>query len=134
LNISRLIALLFVGLLSGCSSLINDFSDETTRQNGHTFRFGGHGEYCANFNSETYTGTKKDMEIIDACINHGGGISAVLCLIAPFCMIDLPFTIVADTLVAPITLVRNAQERGIYRNYDGDICRSDHDLKGRIQK
>lgn len=73
---------LAAALLAGCSTLSETFDDHP--------RCGPH-PYC---------GTSSDVELIKAATDEDAGILRAL---VPVAVIDLPFSIVADTLFLPYT-------------------------------
>lgn len=77
------LGILAVALLAGCSTLSETFDDRP--------RCGPH-PYC---------GTSTDIEVIKAATDENPGVFRVL---APLALIDLPFSLVADTLFLPYTL------------------------------
>lgn len=76
------LASLAVVLLAGCSTLSETFDDRP--------RCGPH-PYC---------GSSSDIELIKAATDENAGIFRAL---VPLAVIDLPFSIVADTLFLPYT-------------------------------
>ncbi|MET1077284.1 MAG: YceK/YidQ family lipoprotein [Pseudomonas sp.] len=76
------------GLLSGCSTVAETFSDPP--------RCPGRLAYC---------GTQVDALLISAATDQDAG---VLRALWPIALIDLPFSLVADTLILPYTLYRDA--------------------------
>ncbi|MBT2337627.1 MULTISPECIES: YceK/YidQ family lipoprotein [Pseudomonas] len=76
------IAVSAFALLTGCSTLAETFDDRP--------RCGPH-PYC---------GASTDIEVMKAATEDNAGVFRVL---APLAMIDLPFSLVADTLFLPYT-------------------------------
>jgi uncharacterized protein YceK len=78
--------MLTVALLTGCSTLAETFDDRP--------RCGVH-PYC---------GVSTDIEVIKAATEENAGIFRAL---VPLAVIDLPFSLVADTLLLPYTAFAN---------------------------
>jgi len=74
--------MLAVALLAGCSTLAETYDDRP--------RCGVH-PYC---------GASTDIEVIKAATDENAGIFRAL---VPLAVIDLPFSLVADTLLLPYT-------------------------------
>ncbi|WP_431081232.1 YceK/YidQ family lipoprotein [Pseudomonas thivervalensis] len=77
------LSMLAVVLLAGCSTLSEIFDDRP--------RCGPH-PYC---------GSSTDIEVIKAATDENAGVFRAL---VPLALIDLPFSLVADTLFLPYTL------------------------------
>ncbi|AXA52920.1 YceK/YidQ family lipoprotein [Pseudomonas thivervalensis] len=77
------LSMLAVVLLAGCSTLSETFDDRP--------RCGPH-PYC---------GSSTDIEVIKAATDENAGVFRAL---VPLALIDLPFSLVADTLFLPYTL------------------------------
>ncbi|MNP40935.1 hypothetical protein D3C76_1346080 [compost metagenome] len=77
------LGILAVVLLAGCSTLSETFDDRP--------RCGPH-PYC---------GSATDIEVIKAATDENAG---VLRALVPLALIDLPFSLVADTLILPYTV------------------------------
>ncbi|WP_447769424.1 YceK/YidQ family lipoprotein [Pseudomonas kilonensis] len=82
---------LTMALLGGCATANETF---------------GMGQLCGR---HPYCGAATDIEIIKASTNDNDVYSRAL---APFAIVDLPFSIVADTLILPYTIfhMRPAEE------------------------
>ncbi|AHL33259.1 hypothetical protein CD58_10300 [Pseudomonas brassicacearum] len=79
-----------VALLAGCSTLSETFDDRP--------RCGPH-PYC---------GASTDIEVIKAATDENAGIFRAL---VPLAVIDLPFSLVADTLFLPYTAFAKEPDR-----------------------
>lgn len=77
-----------IGLLSGCSTFAETFSENP---------------HCPG--SLVYCGTRVDAYLISVATDEDAGI---LRAFWPIALIDLPFSVVADTLILPYTLYRDA--------------------------
>ena len=103
-------------------SIHGTFSDEETK---HTkeFKMGDmKTSYCASYNGKFYAGVRLDAEIINKCLNGKGLSSFISCLFIPAPIIDLPFSLVADTIFLPYTAIHNEFHREVYRDDNGNIC------------
>lgn len=82
---------LIMALLAGCATANETF---------------GMGQLCGR---QPYCGAATDIEIIKGSTNDNDVYSRAL---APFAIIDLPFSLVADTLILPYTIfhMRPAEE------------------------
>ncbi|MEK1941066.1 MAG: YceK/YidQ family lipoprotein [Pseudomonas sp.] len=79
----RIAAAAALVLLSGCSTMAETFDDS------------------ARCGPRPYCGSATDIEVISALGEENAGVFQVL---APLALIDLPFSVVADTLFLPYTL------------------------------
>jgi uncharacterized protein YceK len=91
----QLTSLMLIGLLSGCASVHQTFISKE-KDNDST-----HGPY--GYKSKVYAGTKTDASIVSICF-AGTGWGFITCPFALLAAIDMPFSIVGDTLFLPYTL------------------------------
>ncbi|TWC18442.1 uncharacterized protein YceK [Pseudomonas sp. SJZ085] len=86
-----MLTVLTMSLLTGCAT-VNESSS--------------YGRMCG---LHPYCGVTVDMEIIKGATDDNAGVMSAL---APFAVIDLPFSFVADTLILPYTIfhMKNADE------------------------
>ncbi len=73
-----------LAMLAGCSTVSETFGD---------------GKHCG---IHPYCGSAVDLMVIRGATEENAGVMVVL---APIAIIDLPFSLVADTLVLPYTLL-----------------------------
>jgi uncharacterized protein YceK len=76
-------------LISGCATLSETFEERS---------------HCGN--SRIYCGTRVDAIMIAMATDEGAG---VLRAFWPIALIDLPFSIVADTLLLPYTMYKGSE-------------------------
>ena len=122
LSISRIILSILITSLLGCSSIGLTFSDDAT-QHGKYFYVGGQSSYCVTYHGEFYAGVKEDAAAINNCFKEQGGLLwEVSCWLIFMPIIDLPFSLVADTIFIPYVAIHNEKHRGVYRDDKGNIC------------
>lgn len=76
------ITVMVLATLAGCSTISETFGD---------------GKFCG---IHPYCGSATDLEVIKAASEENAGVVVAL---VPIAVIDLPFSVIADTLVLPYT-------------------------------
>jgi uncharacterized protein YceK len=93
MKVIQLIILIFLTTLCGCASVVQTFDKGNAKKvRGNTVQ-----------ESKIYSGVKKDGELVSLCFNVGH-YAILVCPVSLLALIDLPFSLVADTLFLPYTI------------------------------
>lgn len=124
----KLTALVFVLVLSGCSSLVrvlpgDDNYSQPSRSEWSEKKSGSE-EVCTAVRDRYYQATSGDMDVLESC-KHPRGFVDLSCYIVPFAILDFPFSLITDTIIFPYTFISNNTYNSVFRTKNGDVCRID---------
>lgn len=94
----QLVLLVLISLISGCASIHQTFISKEYENEA----VGPYG-----IRNKVYAGIKSDADAVVGCCYM------LACICAPIAIIDMPFSIVADTLFLPYTVTRNQRKKNI---------------------
>jgi uncharacterized protein YceK len=138
LNTSRLIIVISIALLSGCASISETLFSNYENPNGTMKHYVGGEKFetCKSYKKRLFAGTRLDASFIGALFEKNtpggsrGGDGQGAVVIPPRwiylgAFVDLPFSVIADTVLTPYVLIYDEYYDGVFRNENGDVCPDD---------
>ena len=117
MKISSAIIISLIVLFSGCASVHETFINNSHMLGPNKLATPNQAGLCYKYKNRIYSGIKKDAEVVKSC-----GPSGIGCIFAPLAIIDMPFSLVADTLFLPYTTTSNSINHENKYKPNGDMC------------